>query len=70
MTSLLSFEGRLEIELRDRRVQVSAGELIVVPKGVEHRPVARRGEPQSLIIEPRGAPNTGDDSTAAAKVAI
>ena len=66
----LVLAGELDIELRDRTVTLSPGELYVVPKGVEHRPVARRGEVQMLLIEPRGTPNTGDERTAASKPSI
>lgn len=66
----LILDGELDIELRDRTVTLRPGELYVVPKGVEHRPVARKGEVQMLLIEPRGTPNTGDDRTAALKLAI
>src|ERR1043165_5306320 len=66
----LVLDGELDIELRDRTVTLGPGELFVVPTGVEHRPVARRGEVKLLLIEPRGTPNTGDEATAAEKVAI
>lgn len=66
----LVVEGELEIELRDSTVKLKAGELFVVPKGVEHRPVARNGVAKVLIIEPKGTPNTGGERTAAVKVAI
>ena len=66
----LVLEGELDIELPDRVVTLGTGELFVVPKGVEHRPVARRGEAKLLLIEPAGTPNTGDPETAAVKVAI
>ena len=66
----LVLDGELDIEMRDRTVTLGPGELFVVPKGVEHRPVARRGEVRLLLIEPRGTPNTGDPATAVAKVAI
>jgi mannose-6-phosphate isomerase-like protein (cupin superfamily) len=56
--------GSLDIELRDRVVTLGPGELFVVPRGVEHRPVARE-EVHILLIEPTGTPNTGDASTAA-----
>lgn len=65
----LVLKGTLRIELRDRNVIVQAGELFVVPKGVEHRPVAEK-EVHLLLIEPKGIPNTGDDATAAKKVSI
>lgn len=55
----LVLSGTLDIELRDRTVTLEPGELFVVPKGVEHRPVAH-GEVHILLIEPTGTPNTGD----------
>jgi mannose-6-phosphate isomerase-like protein (cupin superfamily) len=60
--------GELDIEMRDRTVTLRPGELFIVPKGVEHRTVARKGEVQILLIEPSGTPNTGDASTAAKRV--
>ena len=60
----LVLKGELDIELRDRTVTLKPGELFVVPKGVEHRPVARE-EVHLLLIEPAGTPNTGDAATAA-----
>jgi mannose-6-phosphate isomerase-like protein (cupin superfamily) len=62
----LVLAGELDIELRDRTVRLAPGELLVVPAGVEHRPVAR-GEAHLLLIEPAGTPNTGDPATAAEK---
>ena len=50
--------GRLTIQLRDRDVELSPGELFVVPRGVEHCPKADHAE--VLLIEPQGTPNTGD----------
>ena len=66
----LVLDGELEIELRDRTVTLGPGELFIVPKGVEHRPCARRGEVKLLLIEPKGTPNTGDVATAAMKVEV
>ena len=66
----LVLAGELDIELRNRTVTLGPGELFVVPKGVEHRPAARRGEVKMMLIEPAGTPNTGDPETAAVKVAI
>lgn len=60
----LVLRGTLDIELRDRTVTLGPGELFVVPKGVEHRPVAR-DEVHILLIERTGTPNTGDAGTAA-----
>ena len=65
----LVLKGRLTIELRDRKVHLGPGELFIVPKGVEHRPVAAE-EVHLLLIEPSGTPNTGDLTTAAARRVI
>jgi mannose-6-phosphate isomerase-like protein (cupin superfamily) len=65
----LVLTGELDIELRDRTVTLKPGELFVVPKGVEHRPVARE-EVHLLLIEPSGTPNTGDATTAAPRKVI
>jgi mannose-6-phosphate isomerase-like protein (cupin superfamily) len=58
----LVLRGELTIELRDGSVTLRAGDLFVVPKGVEHRPVAKE-EVHILLIEPSGTPNTGDRAT-------
>ena len=52
-------DGELRIDFRDGAVRVGAGEMYVVPKGIEHKPYAER-EVKLLLIEPRGVPNTGD----------
>jgi mannose-6-phosphate isomerase-like protein (cupin superfamily) len=65
----LVLKGRLVIELRDQSVSLGPGELFVVPKGVEHRPVARE-EVHLLLIEPSGTPNTGNPATAAPRRVI
>ena len=65
----LVLKGRLRIDMRDGAVTLGPGQLYVVPKGVEHRPVAEE-ETHLLLIEPSGTPNTGDPATAVAKVAI
>lgn len=52
-------DGELAIEFRDGAVRLGAGEMFVVPKGVEHRPVAIE-ECCILLVEPRGVVNTGD----------
>jgi mannose-6-phosphate isomerase-like protein (cupin superfamily) len=53
-------EGNLRIDFRDGAVQLSAGEMFVVPKGVEHKPYAEQ-EVKLLLIEPRGVLNTGHE---------
>lgn len=65
----LVLKGRLTIRLRDRDVHLEAGELFVVPQGIEHCPVAE-DEAELLIIEPHGTPNTGDPATAVEKLRI
>lgn len=52
-------QGRLEIQFRDGSVQLNEGEMFVVPKGVEHKPVAEE-ECHILLVEPVGTINTGD----------
>lgn len=65
----LVLRGRLTLQLRDRDVHLGPGEMFVVPRGVEHRPVAAE-EVHLLLIEPAGTPNTGDRSTAAPRRVI
>lgn len=60
----LVLKGQMTVRLRDEDVELGPGDLFIVPKGVEHCPVAH-GEVQLVIIEPRGTPNTGDERTAA-----
>lgn len=55
----LVVDGNLEIELRDGTLHVGPGEMVVIPRGVEHRPVAR-GEVLLMLIEPKGTLNTGN----------
>jgi mannose-6-phosphate isomerase-like protein (cupin superfamily) len=55
----LVLEGILRMEFRDRTLDVEPGEFLIVPRGVEHRPVAE-GEVKVLLFEPAGTLNTGD----------
>ena len=55
----LAWKGSFKIEFRDRTVELNEGDLIVVPKGVEHRPVAEE-EVEVMIFEPAGVKNTGN----------
>jgi mannose-6-phosphate isomerase-like protein (cupin superfamily) len=66
----LLIDGKLEIELRDRTVQLAPGEMFIVPRGTEHRPCARFGEAKVMLIDPRDLPNTGDEATATKAVEI
>jgi mannose-6-phosphate isomerase-like protein (cupin superfamily) len=65
----LVLKGRLTIEMRDANVTLGPGQLYVVPRGVEHCPVADE-ETELLLIEPAGTPNTGDPRTAAEKTRL
>lgn len=67
-------KGKLRIDLRDSAgttsyVELNPGELYVVPRGIEHRPVAI-DEVHLLLVEPTGTPNTGDRATAVKKESI
>jgi mannose-6-phosphate isomerase-like protein (cupin superfamily) len=55
----LVVDGQLTIQLRDGAVTLGPGQLYVVPKGIEHCPLAE-GEVSALLIEPAGVVNTGD----------
>jgi len=57
--------GKLTIRLRDCDVELGAGDLYVVPAGVEHCPVSEEGA-EILLIEADGTPNTGDSGVEAA----
>lgn len=60
----LVIEGVLDIEFRDRTETLTLGEMIVVPRGTEHRPRANKGEVKVLVMDAEGTPNTGDAATA------
>ncbi len=55
----LVLKGTLRMEFRDRTVDLAKGELLVVPRGIEHRPVADE-EVHLLMFEPAGTMNTGN----------
>lgn len=52
-------QGQLEIQFREGKVLLSEGEMFVVPRGLEHKPVAAQ-ECHILLVEPAGTVNTGD----------
>jgi mannose-6-phosphate isomerase-like protein (cupin superfamily) len=58
--TFIVIDGELRIDFRDGAVRVGAGEMFVVPRGVQHKPYAER-EVELLLIEPRGVPNTGHE---------
>ena len=55
----LVVRGSFRMEYRDRIVELHAGEFLIVPRGVEHRPVAEK-EVEVLLFEPAGTVNTGN----------
>ena len=57
--TFIIMDGSLVMNFHDRKVEVNAGEMIVIPKGVEHKPSSENGY-KALLIEPEGVPNTGD----------
>ena len=65
----LVLKGRVTIRMREGDVVLGPGEMFVVPKGMEHCPVAEE-EAHLLLIEPSGTPNTGDARTAAPRTVI
>lgn len=58
--TFLVIEGSLRIDFRDGQVHLGAGDMFVVPKGVEHKPYAE-SEVKLMLIEPRGVLNTGHE---------
>jgi len=56
--TFIVLDGVLRIDMRDGHVLVNAGEMFVVPRGVEHKPYAEH-EVKMMLIEPRGVVNTG-----------
>ena len=57
-------KGQLTIQMREGNVTLGPGEIYVVPKGIDHCPLAEE-EAHVLLIEPKGTPNTGNSATAA-----
>ncbi len=55
----LVHRGRFRMELRDRAIELEAGDFLIVPRGVEHRPVADE-EVEVVLFEPAGTLNTGN----------
>lgn len=57
--TFLVIEGEMAIEFRDNIISLNSGEMIVIPKGIEHKPTAE-SECLVMVIEPRGVVNTED----------
>jgi len=56
----LVIEGHLSMHFRDKTIELDPGEMIVIPKGVDHKPEAASGIVSVLLIEPKTVLNTGD----------
>ena len=52
-------EGKIAIEFENETIEINEGEMIVIPKGKQHRPFAKQ-EAKIMLIEPRGVVNTGN----------
>ena len=57
--TFIILDGKMIMHFRDKLVELDSGEMIVIPKGVEHKPTSEEGY-KALLIEPEGVPNTGD----------
>lgn len=57
--TFIIMEGKLVMSFRDHNVEVGPGEMIVIPKGIEHKPSSENGY-RAILIEPEGVSNTGD----------
>ena len=55
----LVLEGKFTMELRDRSIEISKGDMIIIPKGTEHKPVAEE-EVSVMLFEPATTLNTGN----------
>lgn len=60
----LVIKGEFEMELRDEKIRIKEGEFIIIPKGVEHRPVVTE-EVHVMLFEPASTVNTGDNQDSA-----
>ena len=59
--TFIILDGKMRMNFRDKVVELNTGEMIVIPKGVEHKPSSNEGY-KALLIEPEDVPNTGDVS--------
>jgi len=57
--TFIILKGKMLMHFRDKIIEVTGGEMIVIPKGVEHKPASEQGY-EMLLIEPEGVPNTGN----------
>ena len=57
--AFIILDGKMQMNLRDKVIELNPGEMIVIPKGVEHKPASEEGY-KAILIEPEGVSNTGD----------
>ena len=57
--AFIVLKGQMRIQFRDGEVQLNSGEMYIVPKGTEHKPLAEK-ECHIMLVEPAGIINTGD----------
>ena len=57
--TFIILKGKMVMHFRENIVELTDGEMIVIPKGVEHKPASEEGY-EALLIEPEGVPNTGN----------
>ncbi|MFX0202327.1 MAG: cupin domain-containing protein [Candidatus Hodarchaeota archaeon] len=57
--TFIILNGKMLMNFRDKVIELNAGEMIVIPKCVEHKPASEKGY-EALLIESEGVPNTGD----------
>lgn len=60
--AFIVLDGAMTIEFRDGNVELSSGEMFVVPKGVEHKPYTEQ-ECSVMLVEPKGVVNTGNSGS-------
>ena len=60
--TFIVIEGTMKIRFRDGEVGLTAGEMFVIPKRIDHKPVAKN-ECKVLLIEPKGVINTGEKAS-------
>lgn len=63
----LIIQGNLRIDFRDRSVDLSQGEMIIIPRGIEHKPYARE-ETSVMLFEPIETINTGNEKNSFTKI--
>ncbi|MCP4399784.1 MAG: cupin domain-containing protein [bacterium] len=56
--TFIVIEGEMSIEFRDGEVDLKSGEMFIIPKGIEHKPIAKK-ECKIMLVEPKGVSNTG-----------